>query len=232
MTGAFCFPTEGNGPQGEMVVNLFGEPVGQSLWAFENLYQRRGFRQIAGVDEAGRGPLAGPVVAAAVILPRGADLPGLTDSKKLTARKRNALFDLIQQEAMAFGVGMSDHLVIDRLNILEATLIAMAQAVGKLALPPDLLLIDGISTIPVSIRQKTIKKGDSASISIAAASVLAKVTRDRLMEEYELQYPGYGFAAHKGYGCAAHLAAIARLGPSPIHRTTFRGVKEHLRDEG
>lgn len=211
-----------------MRLPLFDDSGESSLWIFENLACRSGFRSVAGIDEAGRGPLAGPVVAAAVILPRGAELPGLTDSKKLSAPKREHLFGLIYDRALAVGVGVVDHDCVDRVNILQATLLAMKEAVGRLAIPPDYLLIDGISPIPLNLPQRTIKKGDSASISIAAASVVAKVTRDRMMLDYDRQFPGYGFAEHKGYGCASHLAAIAGLGPSPIHRKTFRGVKEHV----
>lgn len=211
-----------------MRLPLFDDIGERSLWTFENLVSRNGFHAVAGVDEAGRGPLAGPVVAAAVILPQGAELPGIDDSKKLSAPKREHLFGLISGCALAVGVGVADHACIDSINILQATLRAMAEAVGQLAVPPDYLLIDGISTIPLNLPQKTIKKGDSASISIASASIVAKVTRDRMMMEYDQQFPGYGFAEHKGYGCASHLAAIAELGPCLIHRKTFRGVKEHV----
>jgi len=153
---------------------------------------------------------------------------GIDDSKKISAPKREHLFSLISGCALAVGVGVVDHDWIDRINILQATLRAMADAVGQLAVSPDYLLIDGISTIPLNLPQRTIKKGDSTSISIAAASVVAKVTRDRLMVEYDREFPGYGFAEHKGYGCASHLAAISKLGPCPIHRKSFRGVKEHV----
>lgn len=210
-------------------MDLFGDEPKPSMMLFEDLAARRGYACIAGVDEAGRGALAGPVVAAAVVFPSGAEIPGIDDSKKLTPRKREELFDVIHDRALAVGVGQSDHLVIDGINILQATLAAMKEAVRQLSPPPDYLLIDGISKIPVSIHQMTIKKGDSASISIAAASIIAKVTRDRLMIDFDRTYPGYGFAVHKGYGCAAHLAAIAELGPCPIHRKTFGGVKEHVR---
>ena len=189
---------------------------------------RRGYRWVAGVDEAGRGPLAGPVVAAAVILPDGLILPRVDDSKKLSPELRDELFDVISAEALAVGVGFGDHELVDRINILQATLSAMRDAILCLSPAPDFLLIDGISGIPMNIAQRTIKKGDSLSYSIAAASIIAKVTRDRLMVQYDALYPGYGFAAHKGYGAASHLAAIARLGPSPIHRKSFRGVKEHV----
>jgi ribonuclease HII len=199
------------------------------MFEFEQLARRDGYRLIAGVDEAGRGPLAGPVVAAAVILPEGVEMPGVTDSKKLTASLREEFFALIHGRALSIGVGYGDHLLIDRINILQATLSAMRDAVLALTPSPDYLLIDGISRIPLPLDQRTIKKGDSASLSIAAASIVAKVTRDRLMVEYDCLYPGYGFAGHKGYGSPTHMSAIADLGPSPIHRTTFRGVREHIR---
>jgi ribonuclease HII len=164
-----------------------------------------------------------------VVFHRGAAIPGINDSKKLTPPQRDALFDLILEKALAVGVGSGDHLLIDRVNILQATLFAMKEAVLSISPNPDYLIIDGISKIPVNIHQRTIKKGDCASLSIAAASIIAKVTRDRLMAGFDNQYPGYGFAGHKGYGCAAHLEAIARLGPCRIHRKTFRGVKEHVK---
>jgi ribonuclease HII len=198
------------------------------MLAFEEMAYRQGYRLVAGVDEAGRGALAGPVVAAAVVLPRGLLIPGVDDSKKLTPAKREQLYDVIVAQALAVGVGYGDHQLIDEINILQATLVAMREAVSGLSTPPDYLLIDGISRPAVNIHLKTIKKGDSASLSIAAASIVAKVTRDRLMCEYDATYPGYGLAAHKGYGCASHLDAIAGLGPSAIHRKTFRGVKEHV----
>lgn len=215
-----------------MTLPLFATDNRPSLWEYETLAVRRGARAIAGVDEAGRGPLAGPVVAAAVVLPPDVSLPGVNDSKKLSGSQREKLFDLIQKRALAVGVGTADHRTIDRLNILQATLLAMKEAVEKLSHPADFLLVDGISKIPAAFPQLTIKKGDSLSISIAAASIVAKVTRDRLMVSYDQLYPGYGFAAHKGYGSAAHLAAIAALGPCPIHRTTFRGVKEFVGRNG
>jgi ribonuclease HII len=201
----------------------------RDLMLHEALARRQGYRHIAGIDEAGRGPLAGPVVAAAVILPAGFSLDGLDDSKKLSPSRRDSLFVEIQERALAIGVGRADHELIDRINILQATLDAMRQAVENLPSLPDFLLIDGISSIHLNIPQKTIKKGDSLSASIAAASIIAKVTRDRLMSLYDTQYPGYGFAGHKGYGSASHLAAIAKLGPSPIHRLSFRGVREHVK---
>ncbi len=213
-------------------MDLFGDEQKPDWTLFEELARRQGYLCIAGIDEAGRGALAGPVVAAAVVLPKGVEIPGINDSKKLTPAKRNELFDLILEKALSVGIGSGDHLLIDRVNILQATLVAMKEAVLGIFPPPDYLLIDGISKIPISIHQRTIKKGDSASISIAAASIIAKVTRDRLMVGFDRDYPGYGFAEHKGYGCAAHMAAVARLGPSTIHRKTFRGVKEHVTSEG
>lgn len=212
-------------------MSLFDLKQTPDLLVFEKIARRQGYCNISGVDEAGRGPLAGPVVAAAVILPEGLHIPGVNDSKKLSAARRDALYDVILDQALAVGVGVADHDVVDRLNILNATLQAMREAVSRLTVPPDYLLIDGISTIPVNIPQKTIKQGDAASLSIAAASIIAKVSRDRLMLSYDTQYPDYGFAGHKGYGCASHLEAIARLGPCPIHRKTFRGVKEHVKGE-
>ena len=210
------------------IPTLFPDDSPPDLHAFEVEAARQGYRCVAGVDEAGRGPLAGPVVAAAVILPDGLILPGVDDSKKLSPELRDELFDIISYEALAVGVGVGDHELVDRINILQATLSAMRDAILCLDRRPDFLLIDGISCLPMNIAQRTIKKGDSLSYSIAAASIIAKVTRDRLMVQYDTLYPGYGFAAHKGYGAASHLAAIAQLGPSPIHRKTFRGVKEHL----
>jgi ribonuclease HII len=209
-------------------MDLFGPERETDLLEFENLALRQGYRVVAGIDEAGRGALAGPVVAAAVILPPGLLLPGVTDSKKLSPGRREELHDLIMEQAVAVGVGHGDHELIDRINILQATLVAMRNAVYSLSHPPDYLLIDGISKISLAIPQRTLKKGDCLSLSISAASIIAKVTRDRRMRELDLLFPGYGLAEHKGYGCAAHLEAIARLGPSAIHRKTFRGVKEHV----
>lgn len=212
-----------------MNMNLFDtQTEWRNLFAYEAIARHQGYGNVAGIDEAGRGPLAGPVVAAAVILPYGLDIPSLDDSKKLSAKARNSLFEEINAKAIAVGTGVSDHLVIDRINILQATLRAMGLAVKALSVQPDFLIIDGINTIHADIPQKAIKKGDSLSASIAAASIVAKVTRDRMMAEYDLQYPEYGFSGHKGYGSAAHLAAVAKFGPCPIHRKSFRGVKEHL----
>ncbi len=195
---------------------------------FEKTAYRSGVTYVAGIDEAGRGPLAGPVTAAAVILPVGLLIKGVDDSKKLNPDKRERLFEIIMAHALSVGVGIMSPAEIDRINILQATRRAMLAAVQQLSPQPDYLLIDGISTIDSDVPQKTIIKGDSLSLSIAAASIIAKVTRDRLMIEMDSTYPGYGFAGHKGYGSAAHLDAIRRLGPSPIHRLTFGGVKEHV----
>ena len=211
-----------------------------------------GFKTVAGLDEVGRGPLAGPVMAAAVIFPRGFVHPDITDSKLLTAKKREALVPLIKEVALAWGVGSAEHHEIDRINILQASLLAMARALRRMELEPDYLLIDGIHEIPQPLLvdslirdsnhwntknentvntipcQKTVKHGDRLCLSIAAASILAKVARDRLMTDYDQSYPEYGFAGHKGYGCASHLRAIQKYGPSPIHRKSFRPVRENL----
>lgn len=214
-----------------MTLELFA-PQPEHPLQFERRLQQQGYRVVAGIDEAGRGPLAGPVLAAAVVLPECFDLPGLTDSKKLSAAARQRLFPLIRQQAVAVGVGLASAAEIDRCNILQATLKAMQRAVGRLGLAPDYLLVDGITPLPTSIPQQTLKKGDSRSLSIAAASVIAKVVRDRLMVHYDRCYPDYGFAGHKGYGSAAHRRAIAECGPCPIHRTSFRGVREYLPEGG
>lgn len=206
---------------------LFSAPPLDTLM-FEKAAYCKGFSFVAGIDEAGRGPLAGPVTAAAVILPAGLSISGVDDSKKLTPDKREKLFEIIMTSALSVGVGTISPAEIDRINILQATRQAMLSAVQQLSPQPDCLLIDGISTINSIIIQKTIKKGDSLSLSIAAASIIAKVSRDRLMIEMDAKYPGYGFAGHKGYGSAAHLEAIRKYGPSPIHRLTFGGVKEHV----
>jgi ribonuclease HII len=210
-----------------MSETLFDLPELSTLH-FECRARARGFRAVAGIDEAGRGPLAGPVVAAAVILPEVFDLPGLDDSKKLSEKQRDRLFPLIRSQSLAIGVGFASPAEIDAVNILQATLRGMCLAVNRLRQPADFLLIDGISPVPLSLPQQTLKQGDSRSLSIAAASVIAKVVRDRVMIAYDRRYPGYGFARHKGYGSREHLAAIARLGPSVLHRKSFGGVREHL----
>ncbi|MBP5160016.1 MAG: ribonuclease HII [Lachnospiraceae bacterium] len=176
---------------------------------------------VCGIDEAGRGPLAGPVVAGAVILPKDCEILYLNDSKKLSPAKRDSLYDEIREKAIAYAVGISDHLTIDKINILQATYEAMREAVRKLSLVPGILLNDAVTIPGIDIRQVPIVKGDAKSVSIAAASILAKVTRDRMMLEFDREYPEYGFAGHKGYGTAAHIEAIKKYGPCPIHRRTF-----------
>lgn len=197
-----------------------------NIWRFEEDLRSKGHVLIAGIDEAGRGPLAGPVVSAAVILPENFEAQGITDSKKLTPKKRDHLFEYIMEKALHVGIGISDHTEIDATNILRASLFSMLKSVKNLGASPDFLLIDGIFKIDSGIPQLPIKKGDSLSISIASASIIAKVTRDRLMDEYDSIYPEFGFKAHKGYPTAAHREAIAKHGVSPIHRKTFKGVKE------
>lgn len=191
----------------------------ESLMVFEHEYE--GYGLIAGIDEVGRGPLAGPVMAGAVILPKDHPILYLNDSKKLTEKKREELYEVIMKEAVAVGIGMASEQRIDEINILNATYEAMREAIGKLAPQPDILLNDAVKIPGVSIRQVPIIKGDAKSVSIAAASIVAKVTRDRLMAEYEKIYPGYGFAKNKGYGTAEHIAAIKEMGPCPIHRRSF-----------
>ncbi len=199
------------------------------MWEFEQGTQNKGYKIIAGIDEAGRGPLAGPVVSAAVILPPDFTCSGVTDSKKLSEKKREALFPEIKARALAVGIGMADHKEIDRINILQASLLSMKRAVQDLAvgpnsLNPDFLLIDGKFTIDMDLPQQAIVKGDSRSISIAAASIIAKVTRDRLMAKLHKTYPQYNFIRHKGYPTKAHKQAIIEHGPCPVHRKTFNGV--------
>lgn len=198
----------------------------ERLLEVERRLRAQGAGHIAGVDEAGRGPLAGPVMAAAVILPPDPDLPGLDDSKKLTPARREALFDRIRDRAVAVGVGMADSAEIDRLNILQATLKAMREALSALAVTPDRVLIDGNRLPGSGLPELAFVDGDARSLSIAAASVIAKVTRDRMMADYDCLYPGYGFAEHKGYGSARHLQALRDLGPCPIHRRSFAPVGE------
>jgi len=197
------------------------------MWLLEHQALSDGYQTIAGVDEAGRGPLAGPVVSAAVILPLDFDCPGVNDSKKLTEKKREQLFPEIKAGAVAVGVGICSHAEIDEINILQAALLSMKRAVEDLAIQPDFVLVDGKFTIPSPISQTAVIKGDSKSISIAAASIIAKVTRDRLMAELHHQYPVYGFNRHKGYPTQAHKQAILEHGPCPVHRRTFKGVKDH-----
>lgn len=191
------------------------------MWEFEHKYASDGYRFICGVDEAGRGPLAGPVCAAAVILPMDIDIPGLNDSKKLTDKKRRELFPIICEKAIAYGIAFADHEEIDKINILQATYLAMERAISKLEIKPDMALIDGNRAKDFGLPSQTIVGGDAKSASIAAASILAKVTRDDLMVKIADLYPSYGFEVHKGYGTKAHYAALSEYGPSPIHRITF-----------
>jgi len=202
--------------------------MGPDLWLYENRFRANGYENIAGIDEAGRGPLAGPVVSAAVILPPSFKNPGIRDSKKLSAAKRLQLYREIYGQAVSIGIGIVDANEIDRINILQASLLSMNMSVQNLSPIPDFLMIDGISNIPADIPQCPIPKGDAKSISIAAASIVAKVTRDNLMKMYHLDYPQYGFAKHKGYPTYAHKEAIRHYGCCPIHRRSFRGVKEYL----
>ena len=191
------------------------------LWEIQNGYAAEGYQVICGVDEAGRGPLAGPVCAAAVILPPGFEIPGLNDSKQLTDKKRRELFPVIQEEAIAWGIAMVDEKVIDEINILNATFRAMREAIEALSVKPDLALIDGNRVSDFGVEAVPIVKGDARVASIAAASILAKVARDDYMERMDEVYPEYGFAVHKGYGTKRHYAAVDQYGLCPIHRKTF-----------
>ena len=189
-----------------------------TMWEIEDSL---GLNVICGVDEAGRGPLAGPVCAAAVILPEHLQIPGLNDSKKLTDKKRRELFPVIQQQAIAYGIGLASEAEIDEINILQATFLAMRRALSQLSIRPEIALIDGNRETDFGLPVKTVVKGDSLSANIAAASILAKVTRDNIMVELAQQYPEYGFEIHKGYGTKAHYEALRTYGPSPIHRRSF-----------
>jgi ribonuclease HII len=193
----------------------------KNMWQFEEELFARGYQVICGVDEAGRGPLAGPVCAAAVILPPHLEIPGLDDSKKLSDKRRRELFPVIKEQAIAYGIGLASHEEIDEINILQATFRAMERAIAQLQIKPEYALIDGNRTKDFGLPVKTVVKGDSLSANIAAASVLAKVTRDMLMEEAAVEYPGYGFEIHKGYGTRAHYDALRAQGASAIHRMTF-----------
>lgn len=200
----------------------------EQMKKYENGYQQ--YTCICGIDEAGRGPLAGPVSAGAVVLPKNCQIPYLNDSKKLSPAKREELYEVITHEAVAWGVGLIGPDVIDEINILQATYRAMKLAIGQLGVEPDLLLNDAVTIPGLTVKQVPIVKGDAKSVSIAAASILAKVTRDRLMEQYDRIYPEYGFASHKGYGSAAHIEAIKKYGPCPIHRRTF--IKNFIQTDG
>lgn len=190
-----------------------------ALWKYEREYAS--FAYICGIDEVGRGPLAGPVVAGAVILPKDCDILYINDSKKLSEKKREELYDVIMEKAVAVGLGYATPERIDEINILQATYEAMREAISKLSVSPDILLNDAVTIPGVDCKQVPIIKGDAKSISIGAASIIAKVTRDRLMVDYDTIYPEYGFASNKGYGASAHIEALKKYGPTPIHRKTF-----------
>ena len=201
----------------------------EGMLAYEKECYARGMELIAGVDEVGRGPLAGPVVAAAVILPKACKIPGLNDSKKIPKSKHKEIYEAVLQNAIAIGIGIKDNHVIDQVNIYEATKLAMMEAIGQLEPQPQHLLIDAMK-LDLPIPQTSIIKGDANSLSIAAASIVAKVTRDQMMEEFDREYPGYDFAQNAGYGTAKHLAGLDKLGVTPIHRRSFEPVKSMCED--
>ena len=201
----------------------------EGMLAYEKECYARGMELIAGVDEVGRGPLAGPVVAAAVILPKACKIPGLNDSKKIPKSKHKEIYEAVFQNAIAIGIGIKDNHVIDQVNIYEATKLAMMEAIGQLDPRPQHLLIDAMK-LDLPISQTSIIKGDANSLSIAAASIVAKVTRDQMMEKFDREYPGYDFAQNAGYGTAKHLAGLDQLGVTPIHRRSFEPVKSMCED--
>ena len=201
----------------------------EGMLAYEKECYARGMELIAGVDEVGRGPLAGPVVAAAVILPKACKIPGLNDSKKIPKSKHKEIYEAVLQNAIAIGIGIKDNQVIDQVNIYEATKLAMMEAIGQLEPQPQHLLIDAMK-LDLPIPQTSIIKGDANSLSIAAASIVAKVTRDQMMEEFDKEYPGYDFAKNAGYGTANHLAGLDQLGVTPIHRRSFEPIKSMCED--
>ena len=201
----------------------------EKMLAYEKELYAQGIDLIAGVDEVGRGPLAGPVVAAAVILPKACKIPGLNDSKKIPKSKHKEIYEAVLQNAIAIGIGVKDNQVIDQVNIYEATKLAMMEAIGQLDPQPQHLLIDAMR-LDLPIAQTSIIKGDANSLSIAAASIVAKVTRDQMMEEFDREYPGYDFAQNAGYGTAKHLAGLDKLGVTPIHRRSFEPVKSMCED--
>ena len=201
----------------------------EGMLAYEKECYAHGMELIAGVDEVGRGPLAGPVVAAAVILPKACKIPGLNDSKKIPKSKHKEIYEAVLQNAIAIGIGIKDNHVIDQVNIYEATKLAMMEAIGQLEPQPQHLLIDAMR-LDLPISQTSIIKGDANSLSIAAASIVAKVTRDQMMEEFDKEYPGYDFAQNAGYGTAKHLAGLDKLGVTPIHRRSFEPVKSMCED--
>lgn len=218
-------------PRTGRTADFFSDVPADDTLSFERRARRAGYTCIAGLDEAGRGPLAGAVVAAAVVLPEGLLIPGLTDSKQVSERSRERLFDVIRSQAVCFGIGVADERTIEEVNILQATIIAMERALGQLSPRPDYLLLDAITLPRVSLPQNPIVKGDCRSHSIAAASILAKVTRDRMMLELHAQYPRYNFHKHKGYGTKEHLQLINEHGPCEAHRRTFHPVARMLAGE-
>ncbi|MCA6069675.1 MAG: ribonuclease HII [Endomicrobium sp.] len=196
-------------------------------FSFDSSFYDRGYDAVAGIDEAGRGPLAGPVVVAAVILPKGIIIQDLNDSKQLSPKKREKLFEIIKERASAYAIETVDNKTIDKINILQATFLAMSRAVLRLRVKPDFCLIDGNRKVPnLSINQETVVSGDAKSARIAAASILAKVIRDRMMADYAKQYPIYGFETHKGYGTKKHIEALEKYGPCPLHRLTFAPISD------
>ena len=201
----------------------------EGMMAYEKECYARGMKLIAGVDEVGRGPLAGPVVAASVILPKACKIPGLNDSKKIPKSKHKEIYEAVLQNAVAIGIGIKDNQVIDQVNIYEATKLAMMEAIGQLEPQPQHLLIDAMK-LDLPIPQTSIIKGDANSLSIAAASIVAKVTRDQMMGEFDREYPGYDFAQNAGYGTAKHLAGLDKLGVTPIHRRSFEPIKSMCED--
>lgn len=218
-------------PHADRSGDFFGDELVCDPLFFERSARSSGFVLIAGLDEAGRGPLAGPVVAGAVILPEGCIIPGLTDSKLVPEPERDRLFDVIQQQAVCFGIGIVDERTIDDVNILQATILAMEKALAALTPPPDYLLLDAITLPRVRIPQKPLIKGDFRSSTIAAASIIAKVTRDRLMVELHAKYPQYHFHKHKGYATKEHMELLREHGPCDAHRRSFAPVSEMLRGE-
>jgi ribonuclease HII len=218
-------------PRQDVSHDLFGDELACDPFFFEVRARASGYACIAGLDEAGRGPLAGPVVAAAVVLPSGILIPGLTDSKQVPEQERERLFGVIREQAVCYGIGIVDEQTIDEVNILQATILAMEKALHELSPQPDYLLLDAITLPRVRLPQKPLIKGDCRSHSIAAASILAKVTRDRLMQELHERFPLYNFKKHKGYGTKEHLALIREHGPCDVHRKTFHPVAQMLRGD-
>ena len=223
--------TRSRDPHPDRTEDLFSNELACDPWSFERSVRASGFSCIAGLDEAGRGPLAGPVVAAAVVLPHGLLIPGLTDSKQVPEEERERLFDVVRSQAVCFGVGIADERTIEEVNILQATIIAMERALQALTPYPDYLLLDAITLPRIPLPQKPIIKGDCRSHSIAAASILAKVTRDRLMLDLHERFPQYNFQKHKGYGTKEHLDLIREHGPCEAHRRTFNPVARMLNGE-